>query len=178
MAGPVLRSAVPAATLCAEQVRVRRDVAGDADVDHDDAGAGLRGQDVHDGAPGQEVGDHLPGHLLRPRADALRVHAVVAGEDRDRGRLGQRCGRGPGQTGELHGQVLQHAEAAARLGQPVLVVTRLGGRGGVQRAQLVEQREQVGGQVGTGHGRSWGSAAGRGQPATARDPTSPAVPPG
>ena len=85
MPGPHPRARCRPGTPPAGDQRVR-----DADVDDDDARADLPGERVDHRAAGQEVGDHLGGDLLRPRGHALGVHAVVAGEDRDRGRLRHR----------------------------------------------------------------------------------------
>ena len=90
IAGPSVKSAVPRRDLAGQQPGDRLEVGGHPHVDHRDLGAGLGRERVDHRPAGQEVGDHLGGHLLRPRADALRVHAVVGGEDRDAGRLGQR----------------------------------------------------------------------------------------
>ena len=92
MAGPTARSAVPGRTFACRQPVGRLDGVRrrHPDVHHDDVGAQLRGERVDHRAAGQEVGDHLRRDLLRPRGDALGVHAVVGGEDGDGGRLGQR----------------------------------------------------------------------------------------
>ena len=88
--GPVVMSAVPGADLARQQAGGGGQFAGHADVDDADLGADLVGEGVADRAAAEEVGDHLAGDLLRPGGDALGVHAVVAGEDRDGGGLRDR----------------------------------------------------------------------------------------
>ena len=72
-------------------------------VDHRDLGprlgtsqtlAGLN-QPARAKAKGQEVRRPSGGHILRPRADPLRVHAVVGGEHRDAGGSGSGGGQLP-----------------------------------------------------------------------------------
>ena len=80
----------PARTLRGSSPGVAGQFGGDADVDDADLGADLVGERVADRAAAEEVGHHLRGDLLRPRGDALGVHPVVAGEDRDGRGLGDR----------------------------------------------------------------------------------------
>ena len=144
IAGPSVKSAVPRRDLAGQQPGDRLEVGGHPHVDHRDLGAGLRRERVDHRPAGQEVGDHLGGHLLRPRADPLRVHAVVGGEHRDAGRLGQRRRAAARQPGQPDGHLLEHAERAARLGHPVLPFPCGGHRLGVGRG---DRRDQVGERV-------------------------------
>ena len=121
------------------------EVGGDTHVHDDDARAGLGGERVDDGAARGEVGDHLRRDLLRPRGHALGVHPVVGGEHRHDGRLRQRRRVGRGQAGQLAGDVLEQAEGAAGLGQPVLVLPGGSDGVGVQRTQRREGALEHGG---------------------------------
>ena len=114
-------------------------------VDHAHLRPGLGRDRVDDRAGGQEVGHHLRGDLLRPGRDALGVHAVVGGEHRDHGGLGQRRRALPGHPGQLHRHRFQPAERAARLGQRLLPLPGLGHGPGVQ---WPDRGERVGQQPG------------------------------
>ena len=101
-----------------------REAGGDADVDDADLRSNLRGKGIDDRAGGEEVRHHLGGDLLRPRRDALSMHAVIAGEDGDHRGLGNRRRALARQPGQPDGEILKRAERAARLGQPLLPLAR------------------------------------------------------
>ena len=130
--------------LAGQQTRGGGEFTGDADVDDAHLGADLIGEGVADGPAAEEVGDHLARDLLRPGRDALGVDAVVAREDRDGGRLGQRRRALARQTAQLRGDDLQHAERAGRLGHALLALPRLTER---LRVQRTDGRDGVGEQV-------------------------------
>ena len=75
-------------------------------------------------AAAREVEQHLRRHVLRVRADTLGGDAVVGGHDDDARAATARRRRAANRS-ERHGEVLQPAETAARLG---LGVERLPGR--------------------------------------------------
>ncbi len=131
--------------LAGQQARHLAQVGGDAYVDHDNLSPGLGGECINDRAASQEVGHHLAGDLLRPGRDPLRVDAVITGEHRDGGRLGQRRRAPAGQPGQLDRDVLEHAERADGLGQLRLALPRGGQRIAVKRphglGDLVEQTD-------------------------------------
>ena len=87
------------------------------DVDDQHPRPGLAGQHVDGRAAGAEVGDHLGRDLLRPRRDPLGHDAVVAGEDRDRGRGGERWRARAGDAAQLRAERLEASERAGRLRQ-------------------------------------------------------------
>ena len=145
IAGPAARSAVPLRTRRrrrAARRRGRRPGGCDAHVDDHDAGTGLRRQCVDGGAAGDEVRHHLGRDLLRPRGHALRVDAVVGGEDRDSGARRDRRRAAPGDSGEADRDVLEGAERTAGLGQAVLPRAGLGRRGRVGRTEFREGASQ------------------------------------
>ena len=96
---------------------------GDAEIRHDDPGADVAREDVDRGAAPREVLDHLRGDRLGVGAHALRRDAVVGGEGEDHGRLDarQRVAR---DHDDPHGQLLQAAEAPARLREAVEPLAR------------------------------------------------------
>ncbi len=126
------------AYLARQQARGGGEVAGHADVHDAHLGADLVGEGVADRAAAQEVGDHLAGDLLGPGGHALGVHAVVAREDRDGGGLRDRRRALAGQSAQLRGDDLQHAQRPGGLGHPLLPLPRLAERLGVQRADALE----------------------------------------
>ena len=94
---------------------------------------GLGGDRVDDRGGREEVRHHLGGDLLRPRGDALGVHAVVPGEHGDRGGLGQRRRALPRDPGQPDRQVLEEPERAGRLGELGLALAGGAGRRAVRR---------------------------------------------
>ena len=114
------------ADLAAQEVGGGVEIAVDADVDHHHLGADLAGDGV-DGRPaGAEVAHHLARHLRRPRRDPGLDHAVVAGEHRHRGRLGDGGRARMGDAGQLGTQVLELPQGPGRLGEPPVVLPGLG----------------------------------------------------
>jgi hypothetical protein len=130
--------------LVVDQVRGVGQVGGDAHVHHGHRRPGLGGEGVGDGAAGQEVGDHLHRDLLRPRADAARVHAVVGGEDGQGRRLGHGRRADAGRARQAYRDLLQHAQRAAWLGEAVLVGAGLGERPRVGGTDLRQRLSEHG----------------------------------
>ena len=129
---PLVMSAVPWATLC----RNRPGASGRSVATPTSTTVTLapiwRARALTTAPPASEVGHHLGGDLLRPGRHALRVHAVVGGEHRDRGGLGTRRRAAPGNAGQLRAHVLEAAHGPAGLGEQRLagVCLRGGGPGG------------------------------------------------
>ena len=95
--GPTARLRVPSATLRRTSASgVGGDRRRHADVDDDDVGTGVAGEDVDGRPPGTEVRHHLCRHLLGPWRHALGYHAVVPGEHRHGHGLGHRWRTGAG----------------------------------------------------------------------------------
>ncbi len=96
---------------------------GGAQVDHLQAGAEFARQHADRRAAADEVAQHLAGDRLRIGRDALGDYPVVAGEDRHPEPLQARS-FAPLQRRQVDRHLLQAAQRAARLGQPVLAFGR------------------------------------------------------
>ena len=90
--------------------------------------------------PATKLRHHLRRDLLRPRRDALGVHAVVAGEHRDHRGAWQRRREHGCDAGELRADGFQSAQRSGWLGEPELVLLRSALRLDVQRR--VQQRRR------------------------------------
>ena len=124
IAVPAGEVAGASADLAGQQASHLTQVGGNAHVDHHDLSPCLGCKRIDDGATRQEVANHLTGDLLRPRRDPLRVDTVIAGENRDRGRLRQRRRAAAGQPGKLDRDIFEDAKRANRLGQLGLALPR------------------------------------------------------
>ncbi len=96
---------------------------GGAQVDHLQAGAEFARQHADRRAAADEVAQHLAGDRLRIGRDALGDYPVVAGEDRHPEPLQARS-FAPLQRRQVDRHLLQAAQRAARLSQPVLAFGR------------------------------------------------------
>ncbi len=148
IAGPVLRSAVPAPDAGRDEPGARAGVhrwdgRGDAHVHDDDLGLDRAGEHIDGGAAAEEVGDHLGRDLGRIGGHTLAGHAMVGCRDDD-GPPPDRRGRLAGDAGQIDDELLQAAEAAGRLGEGVEVALRGRHRGRVQRAEPGDGRRQGG----------------------------------
>ena len=136
---PVDRSAVPARTLRSSSAGCGVERRGDPDVDDDEAGAVLTGEDADRRPAGAEVGDHLGRDLLRPRRHTGRARRrgrrrtprPPAGRHRRRHRAAM-----PAQD---HSELLDEAERAAGLGQPGLPGAGPLHRLAVERTQVADR---------------------------------------
>ena len=111
--------------------RVGGDRGRHADVDDDDIGAGVAGEDVDGRATGAEVRHHLGGHFLGPRRHALGDDTVIAGEHGHGHGLGNRWWTGTGDGAQADADLLDATERPPGLGQAVVVLRRGSGRVGV-----------------------------------------------
>ena len=98
-----------------------------------DAPDGLR-EDVDGRSAADEVGEHLGGHVRWVGRDAPPRDAVVSRRHDDRAARHRRE-RLPGDAGQVDGELLEAAEAARRLREPVEVVASAGHGGLVQPAE-------------------------------------------
>lgn len=113
----------------------RRDLAGDAGVDHLEDQAVGAGKGIDGRAAAEEVEHHLHGDFLREGGHAGARHAVVAGEDDDGGAL-ERGRERLLHEAELQGQGFEAAEAALGLGLLVDLLLELGLQGEVERGDV------------------------------------------
>src|SRR5439155_26655472 len=92
----------------------------DAGVDDTHFRPGIAGEQVQGRYAGEEVGNHLRGHLLRVGGHLLGGYAVVGGGDDDH--RAQALGHMAADLDDAHADLLEPAEAAARLRLPVVEV--------------------------------------------------------
>src|SRR6267378_1019443 len=102
-----------------------------ADVDDVEWNPQLLRQHARRRAAGDEVPQHRCGDLHRVRRDTVACDRVVGGEEDGRGGARGRHRRAL-QPGELHRDLLEHAEAAAGLGEALLVLAGQLGRSDIE----------------------------------------------